>query len=103
MIKNTPPKRFFWFILLACFLLSTIKISTTFANGSDLIINEFVASNATGLVDEDGEHSDWIEIYNRSNRAVNLAGWTLTNDPNQLAKWPFPDTWIQPQCRSMFS
>ena len=31
---------------------------------ADVRINEFVASNRSGLLDEDGDPSDWIEIYN---------------------------------------
>jgi len=92
MLKKTPPKKLFWVTLLACFLLSGIKISVSANPGnSDIIINEFVASNGSGLTDEDGDHSDWLEIYNRSNQTVNLAGWALTNDPNQPGKWLFPD------------
>lgn len=56
------------------------------------MINEFVADNGTGLTDEDGDYSDWIEIYNQSNSPLNLAGWALTDDPNQPAKWTFPDS-----------
>ena len=55
---------------------------------TSLIINEFVASNLPGLLDEDGDASDWIELYNAGATAVNLAGWSLTDasgDP-----WVFP-------------
>ncbi len=31
--------------------------------GQDFVITELVAANDAGAVDEDGEHSDWIEIY----------------------------------------
>jgi hypothetical protein len=61
------------------------------SDGSDLIINEFLAANGSGLTDEDGDHSDWIEIYNQGSQPVNLAGWSLTNDPSQPIKWPFPE------------
>jgi hypothetical protein len=74
-------------------LLSGRHISATSASPSPsaLIINEFLAVNQNGLTDEDGDYSDWIEIYNRSDSAVNLAGWSLTTDPNQPQQWPFPD------------
>ncbi|MGJ8638608.1 MAG: lamin tail domain-containing protein [Opitutaceae bacterium] len=54
------------------------------------IISEFLASNASGHLDEDGEHSDWIEIYNPTDASVNLAGYHLTDDPLLLTKWTFP-------------
>jgi hypothetical protein len=55
-----------------------------------LVISEFLAANKSGLIDEDGDHSDWIEIYNGSATAVDLAGYHLTDDAAQPAKWTFP-------------
>jgi hypothetical protein len=60
-------------------------------NVSNLIINEFLADNETGLVDDNGDYSDWIEIYNQGQQPINLSGWALTDDPNQPTKWMFPD------------
>lgn len=82
----------FWSVLCLCLLLGGGQMM---AQASDpgagaLVINEFVAANGDSLADEDGESSDWIEIYNRSGSAVNLAGWALTDDPEQPYKWPFP-------------
>ncbi len=59
------------------------------AGASPVIITEFMASNASGLTDEDGDHPDWIELYNRSASAVNLEGWTLTDNPANPDKWTF--------------
>ncbi len=56
-----------------------------------------MASNATGLADEDGENSDWIEIYNPTSSTINLAGWSLSDDPKNVAKWQFPAVSILPK------
>lgn len=56
-----------------------------------VVISEFLAENRTGLVDEDGEHSDWIEVFNQSSGPVNLKGWSLTDQPDAPRKWLFPD------------
>ncbi|MFT5857650.1 MAG: hypothetical protein ACI8XO_004912, partial [Verrucomicrobiales bacterium] len=53
-------------------------------------ISEIMASNSTSLLDEDGESSDWIEIFNEQGEEVNLAGWYLTDDASDLSKWQFP-------------
>lgn len=60
---------------------------------SDVIISEFLASaeNSAGLKDEDGELQDWVELYNRGPTAVSLAGWSLTDDPEEPALWVFPN------------
>ena len=59
-------------------------------------ITEFLAENALGLTDSDGEHSDWIELQNQGPAAVDLAGWRLTDDWQNLALWVFPSTVLQP-------
>lgn len=56
----------------------------------DLVINEFLAANESGLLDEDGELQDWIEILNRGSTAVNLLGWSLTDDMRMPGQWTFP-------------
>ena len=62
------------------------------AAAGDLVINEFLASpvNTNGLVDEDGQFSDWLELYNRGAHTVNLTGWSLTVDPADPSMWTFP-------------
>jgi hypothetical protein len=55
-----------------------------------LRISEFMADNESGLRDEDGDRSDWIEIQNTGLEAVDLAGWRLTDDADDLNGWTFP-------------
>ena len=57
---------------------------------SGIRINEFLVDNENGIRDEDGSREDWIELFNGSAAAVNLAGWFLTDDPADLGKWRFP-------------
>lgn len=55
-----------------------------------MVINEFLAINDSGLQDEDGDRTDWIELRNTSAASINLAGWHLTDDGADLDKWTFP-------------
>src|SRR5262245_12699719 len=55
-------------------------------------ITEFMAANDGGLLDENGDASDWIEIQNVGASNASLLGWFLTDEPTLLAKWRFPDT-----------
>ena len=54
-------------------------------------INEFLALNQTGLTDEDGDYSDWIEIYNPGSEDIDLVNWSLTDNKSQSRLWVFPD------------
>ena len=56
----------------------------------DLVINEFMADNASTLRDASGQYEDWIEIHNTGQDAIDLDGWHLTDDPTELDKWEFP-------------
>ncbi|HTO03074.1 MAG TPA: lamin tail domain-containing protein, partial [Opitutus sp.] len=60
------------------------------------VINEFVASNSFGLKDEDGDYSDWIEVFNPDVAAVNLEGWAITDTASNKTKWRFPSVSIAP-------
>lgn len=60
------------------------------------VISEFLASNSDGLRDEDGESSDWIEIYNPSSAPVDLEGWALSDEEGDSNKWVFPAVTIDP-------
>jgi hypothetical protein len=57
-----------------------------------LYISEFMAVNARTLADEDGDYSDWLELFNSSPTTVSLDGWFLTDEIGALAKWRLPST-----------
>jgi hypothetical protein len=58
--------------------------------GAEVVISEFMAKNNSVIRDEDGDFSDWIEIYNPGKSSVNLDGWHLTDDSKDPVKWKFP-------------
>lgn len=60
-----------------------------------LRLNEFLASNVDGLLDEDGDDSDWIEIHNAGSAPVDLSGWYVTDDANDLTRWAFPGVTLE--------
>ncbi|WP_442484568.1 lamin tail domain-containing protein [Aeoliella sp. SH292] len=60
------------------------------------VITEFLASNEGNLQDEDGDFSDWIEIANRGDQAIDLAGWHLTDSADNLTRWSFPSLVLAP-------
>ena len=67
-----------------------------------LYINEFMASN-TSYVFEDGQDPDsgeeytpdWIELYNAGSVAVDLSGYTITDDFEQPEKHTFSEMTIE--------
>ena len=59
---------------------------------NDIQINELLAINDLTLGDDYGEFDDWIELINHGESPVELDGYYLTDNQNQLTKWPFPFT-----------
>ncbi len=71
------------------------SVALVSANG--LVLNELCASNRTTLQDEDGEFSDWIELYNGGTLPIKLSSYALSDDETEPIKWRFPqDAVIHP-------
>ncbi|MEM7392578.1 MAG: chitobiase/beta-hexosaminidase C-terminal domain-containing protein [Verrucomicrobiota bacterium] len=54
------------------------------------VINEFMADNESWLSDEDGDSSDWLELWNATTNPIHFGGWYLTDDPLNLTRWQIP-------------
>lgn len=64
------------------------------SRGQEVRINEVMSSNASTLADEEGDFSDWIELYNSGNQGVSLEGWGLSDSPGKPFKWVFPEVFL---------
>lgn len=56
-----------------------------------LYINEFMASNATTVLDGYGVYSDWIEIYNSTSQEIDLSGFGVSDSISQPMKYRLPE------------
>lgn len=79
-------------LLLLTFALLCLRLPAQ----DSVFISEFLASNSNGLRDEDGDFSDWIEIFNGGTNTVNLDGWFLTDTAGNPTRWRFPATNLPP-------
>jgi hypothetical protein len=59
-------------------------------------ITEFLADNARGIRDEDGNREDWIELRNFGSESASLEGWGLGTDPSGAGRWKFPARTLGP-------
>jgi archaellum component FlaF (FlaF/FlaG flagellin family) len=81
-------QKFYSLLLTACFVASAPLVRAA----ETVTISEFLASNASGLRDEENTFGDWIELYNSGTTNVNLDGWFLTDAAGNLTKWRIPNT-----------
>ena len=52
----------------------------------DIKISEVMTSNSSLFYDQFNETPDWIQLYNSGDSAIDLAGYSLTDDPDQPKK-----------------
>lgn len=52
----------------------------------ELYINEFMAVNSETIADETGAYEDWFEIYNPNDFDVDIAGYYVTDNLNNIFK-----------------
>ena len=81
--------RFGGLLVVACVVSAALA-------ADDVVISEFLATNADGLRDEDGDASDWLELGNVGTAPVELTGWTVSDDPARLDKWALPELVLEP-------
>jgi len=56
---------------------------------SGIVMNEFMARNGSFLENDHGEFPDWLELHNRGNSYVNLAGLYLSSDQGDKTEHAF--------------
>jgi len=78
-------------------LILIIFFWSQLTHGQSIIINEFLASNQNVIADQDSAFSDWIEFYNSGEDTIDLADFSLSDDPTNSTKWIFPTILIKPK------
>ena len=80
---------------VAIILVILFKKDDSFIKTGGLYINEIVASNSYTYKDDDGEFSDYIELYNNNDYDINLENYRLTDSIVEVNKWRFPSIIIK--------
>ena len=62
----------------------------------DLVISELMSSNSETVADDFGEHSDWIELHNTTDRTISLDGLYIADSESKPKQYELPDVTIAP-------
>lgn len=68
---------------------------TVVLQAQNISINEFMSNNEATITDEDGDSSDWIELYNSGEIPIDLSGWYLSDDNDIPMKWQIESAVIE--------
>jgi hypothetical protein len=63
-------------------------------NQGPLVLNEIMALNRTGIVDQANKTSDWIELHNTGSQPYSLNGVYLTDNMAEPGRWRLPNLTI---------
>lgn len=64
---------------------------------AQLRINELLALNSASAYGPDfGRFTDYIELHNASAEALDLTGFSITDNPANISKWRFPAMTLGP-------
>ena len=85
IIYNTQSKHIFFAIIIFAFLSQSTQ--------AQILINEFMASNESTLLDNYDEYDDWVELYNNTDEDIDIGGWYITDDLNDPLKHPILNTY----------
>lgn len=58
-------------------------------------ITEYMTSNTRTVTDQDGNYSDFIELYNYGDSDINLEGCYISDDISNVTKYMFPNIVIK--------
>ena len=94
--------------VISLIILASCSSKKRLAEGQNIVINEVMASNRTGLLNHKGNPGDWIEIKNTSKDSIDLEGFELAlvkpqkpqaakqkddsedNEEDNIKTWEFP-------------
>ena len=79
-------------MLFRPFLILLTALFMGFQCPAQVLLNEVMASNTRALPDivDFEDYPDWLELKNSSTNTVNLAGYYLSDDPQDPYKWAIP-------------
>ena len=79
-------------VLAGIFLMSFSSDHTRVPK--DIVISEVMTSNASFAPDSDGDHPDWIELWNPTSNPISLENYQLVHD--EVDQWTFPSLTLSP-------
>ena len=85
----------FIFIALFFLILFNKKLPSKEISDGIILISEIMSSNKTTIMDSNLNYSDYIELYNNTDKDINLKNYSLSDSEMSNKKWEFPEIVIK--------
>ena len=72
-------------------MLFLVVVTLTTHSFCDIFINELMADNISTIADDNSDYDDWVELYNDTDKDIDLGGMYLTDNLLNPTKWQFPN------------
>ena len=79
------------FLVMIALLILIPNTSNDYVKKGKLYISKIVTKNNTLQQDDNGEYSDYIELYNGYHYKINLNNYHLSDNEYSTNKWKFPN------------
>ena len=76
-------------------IIIVFNLDSNYKKNGKIYISEIIADNNSTIQDNNGEYSDYIEIYNGNSFPINLKNYYLSNKTYDKNRWNFPDIEIK--------
>ncbi len=70
-----------------------VNVYTNTASSDNIVINEIMAANVDVYLDPNQNYGSWVELYNPSDKSVNIGGLYVSDDINNLKKHKLTDNY----------
>ena len=88
---------------VAGYFLSRSQADTTQGITPPVMFSEVMTANTSSVKDDLGQFSDWFEIVNDSERAIDLHDWMVMKEADKVQVFTFDDVQIRPgECLVVF-
>lgn len=72
-------------------MLLVVSVCSAQDAGKEIIINEIMPNNVNTVIDEDYKFPEgWVELYNTTDKDIDIKGWFLSNARSNLLMWEIP-------------
>ena len=85
------------FLIITALIIVIPNTSNDYIKKGKLYITSILTKNDSLKTDNNGEYSDYIELYNGYHYQINLKNYHLSDNEYDTNKWKFPDIVINPK------